>query len=170
MSLEGMRAAMPLMTGPAQTLASVTKAELGKLLARGGIRRWVVAATIVGLAAGVLTILLNHDDGMRASINLTVAGSLSSGPLMVILVLGIAATNYVPREVSDGTIVTAKCLVPVRGPSSPGGYWRGCSCPSQHRALSYSSHWPWLCRTLPSSRRQWASHCSLGSCRWWCRR
>ncbi len=107
-----MGSAMPLTTGPAQRLASITKAELGKLLARGGIRRWVVAATVLGLAAGLLTILLNHDDGLRESINLTVAGSLSSGPLMVIFVLGIAATNYVPREVSDGTIVTAKCLVP----------------------------------------------------------
>lgn len=103
---------MPPTTRPAQTIASITKAEMRKLLARGGIRRWVVVAATVGFAAGLFLILLNHDDELRTSIRLTVAGSLSSGPIMVIVVLGIAATNYVPREVSDGTIVTAKCLVP----------------------------------------------------------
>lgn len=95
-----------------QTPRSVARAEVAKLLAPGGVRGWVTVALVLGVVAGVGTVLLALVAEVQEILGMTVADTLSTGPMVVMLALGIAAANYVSREVSDGTVVTAKYLVP----------------------------------------------------------
>lgn len=97
---------------PVQTRRSVARAEVTKLLAPGGVRGWVIVSLALGLIVGIGTVLLTLVDDVQEVLGLSVADSMSTGPLMALVPLTIAAANYVAREVGDGTVVTAKHLVP----------------------------------------------------------
>lgn len=93
-------------------IAAVTRAELRKFLARGGIRTSTILAVLIGNAAGLAFVLATLDETAKATLQLSVAGAISLGPAVALFVLGIGVAAYVPREISDGTILTAKMLVP----------------------------------------------------------
>lgn len=95
-----------------QTPLTVARAELRKLLAPGGVRVWSVVAVVLGTLAGLGTVVLTLVDDVQEILGLTVAESVSTGPLVATAVLGVAAAGHVPREVGDGTIVTSRYLVP----------------------------------------------------------
>lgn len=95
-----------------QTVATITRAEVKRLLGRGGIRGWLVVAAILAIGSGVLAVLMSGAGALRDVGGITAADVSSSGPVTVALVLSLAVTHYVPREVGDGTVMTARCLVP----------------------------------------------------------
>lgn len=95
-----------------QTLASVSRGEIVKLMGPGGIRTWVIAAAVMGIVSGIGAVLLAGIPALQATAPITFPDVITSGPLAVALVLSLAASNYVPREISDGTVMTSKYLVP----------------------------------------------------------
>lgn len=92
----------------------MARAEARKLIRRGGVRTWALLAVVLGNAAGLAFVVVTENETAREALQLTVAGAVGLGPAVALFVLGIATTAYVPREISDGTILTAKTLVPRR--------------------------------------------------------
>ena len=95
-----------------QTVATITRAEVKRLLGRGGIRGWLVVAAILAIGSGVLAVLMSGAGALRDVGGITAADVSSSGPVTVALLLSLAVTHHVPRDVGDGTVMTARCLVP----------------------------------------------------------
>ena len=95
-----------------QTVASITRAEVKKLLGRGGIRIWLVVAAVLGTGSGVLAVLMSGAAALQDVGGITLADVATGGPVTAALVLSLAVTHHVPREVGDGTVMTARCLVP----------------------------------------------------------
>lgn len=95
-----------------QTVATITRAEVKKLLGRGGIRSWLVVTAILATASGVVAVLMSGVAALQEVGGITAADVSSSGPVLVALLLSLAATHHVPREVGDGTVMSARCLVP----------------------------------------------------------
>lgn len=106
------------MTGPdarptsTQTVATVTRAEIKKLLRAGGIRGWMIVAVVLGIVSGLIAVLMSGAPSLQEIGGISVADVASSGPVIVALILSLAVTYHVPREVADGTVMTARCLVP----------------------------------------------------------
>ncbi len=98
-----------------QTFRTVVSAETLKLWAPGGIRVWIVVAGVLGCAAGVITALLSRDENLQAATPVTFVDVLTSGAMVVSLILSLAACHYVPREITGGVIITSKYLVPRSG-------------------------------------------------------
>lgn len=95
-----------------QSVWSVCLAECSKLLSKGGVRGWIIASGVLGLAMGFGTIAFAHLEELQTILQLSVSEVASSGPLMVMLTLTIAMSGFVSREVSDGTIGSSRYLVP----------------------------------------------------------
>lgn len=94
-----------------QTLISVTRAEFAKLIAVGGPRRWIVFAAVLGAVSAVGAVVLSQMQ-FREMSPIPFADLVTAGPTVSALALSLAATTYVPREISGGTVVTSKYLVP----------------------------------------------------------
>lgn len=95
-----------------QSLFTVSRAEFIKLLSPGGVRFWVILSGIFGILSGVGTVLLSGIQSLQDLEPISFSDFLTSGPLVASLVLSLAAANYVPRELSEGIIITSKYLVP----------------------------------------------------------
>lgn len=93
-----------------RTLLTVVRAEMRSLVRAGGLLRWIIAAELLGLVCGIGCGVLATTSAQQ-TLKLTVAGLAGIGPLVVLIVLSIGASNLVPREIADGTMMTQKYLV-----------------------------------------------------------
>lgn len=96
----------------AQTLTSVARAEIHKVLAPGGLRVWWFIAVGLGLVSGVGNVFLANLSSVQEILSISVSATVGTGPMILLIVITIATAGYIPQEISDGTIVTAKRLVP----------------------------------------------------------
>lgn len=95
-----------------QTVATITRAEVNKLLRRGGIRSWLIVTAILATASGVVAVFMSGVAALKEVGGISAADVSSTGPVLVGLLLSLAVTHHVPREVADGTVMSARCLVP----------------------------------------------------------
>ena len=95
-----------------QTLSTVLRAEISRLLAPGGVRPWLIVATAFAMAMSILTVLLSTIDEVQSFAQFDVAGLISSGPMIMLVVLALGVTTQTAREVGDGTVLTSKTMVP----------------------------------------------------------
>lgn len=98
-----------------QSVLTVTFAELHKFIRPGGIRTYlIVAATLAWVTSGLVLYLLSFPS-MRGEEAPSSADLATVATSMAAVVLFVAVSNYVPKEISDGTLGVSKLLVPQFG-------------------------------------------------------
>lgn len=108
----------PTTINPPKSLTTrVIKAEANKLLRQGGIRIGLLVAVLLGLLTAAFVYLgpiaWSSLEFVVTSSNL--AGMVRLAQVMPIYALIIVAATFVPREISAGTMVLSKTLVPRPG-------------------------------------------------------
>ncbi len=98
-----------------QTFWTILRAETLKLWAPGGVPVWIVVAGVLGILSGVGAALLSTVADLQSATPITYADVLTSGTIVISLVLSLATCNYVPREIVSGMVITSKYLVPRSG-------------------------------------------------------
>lgn len=95
-----------------QTFGSTLRAEISRLLGRGGARTWFIVTIVYGTACVVGIVALASIQEIQDVSAFAVADVATVGPLFGLIVLCLAATSHKAREISDGTVLTSKALVP----------------------------------------------------------
>lgn len=98
-----------------QSTATVTRAELRRMLRPGGLRTWLWVSAVLATATGLLAVALSGWSVVRESGGINAADVVSTGPITAALVLALASTVHVPRDITDGAVLTSRCLVPRTG-------------------------------------------------------
>ena len=98
-----------------QTFGTLLRAEVARLLGAGGARPWFIVATAFALVMSLATVLLSMIPEVQELARFDIAGLASSGPMMMLIVLALGVTTTTAREISDGTVLTSKSLVPRSG-------------------------------------------------------
>lgn len=99
----------------ARLLHRTVRAEIRKAVAPGGFLPWLITAAALGIVGAAGVPILTLDPVLRRMLGLTVAASAEVGMSLGMLALAVGAAAYVTREITHGTVMLAKMLVPRMG-------------------------------------------------------
>ncbi len=94
------------------TASRVTRAELLRALGVGGLRTSLTVAFALGLGASLGARLITRSPSLTAQVTIGTTDMVGTATLVALLVFVIATSNYVTRDIEQGTMSGMKAVVP----------------------------------------------------------